>query len=140
MPTLDTAAYASELRVVLGQLVRRLRAEYTFPTSHVAVLSRLDREGSQTASELAAAERVRPQSMAQTLNDLESEGLIARRPHPGDGRRVLIKLTTLGGARLKSDRRRREGWLAGAITSQLSAREQRALFAAIPLMRRIADS
>ena len=52
---------ASELRIVLGQLVRRLRREYSFPVAQASVLSRLDREGAQTTSELAAAERVRPQ-------------------------------------------------------------------------------
>ena len=57
---------ASELRIVLGQLVRRLRAEHRFPISQATVLSRLDREGAATTSALAAAERVRPQSMAHT--------------------------------------------------------------------------
>jgi hypothetical protein len=59
---------ASELRIVIGQLVRRLRAEHRFPISHASVLARLDREGPRTTSALAAAERVRPQSMAQTLS------------------------------------------------------------------------
>ena len=46
MPTrADPARVASELRVVLGQLVRRLRAEHRFPLSQATVLGRLDREG-----------------------------------------------------------------------------------------------
>ena len=39
--------------------------------------------GPQTTSALAAAERVRPQSMAQTIAELEAAGLVARRPRPG---------------------------------------------------------
>jgi DNA-binding MarR family transcriptional regulator len=76
---IDTARLASELRVVLGQLMRRLRAEHRFPISHGTVLGRLDREGPRSVSDLAAAERVRPQSMAQTVADLEADGLVSRR-------------------------------------------------------------
>ena len=125
---------------MLGQLVRRLRREYSFPIAHATVLSRLDREGPQTTSALATAERVRPQSMAQTLSELEADGLIARRPDPADGRQVLIELTKNGRTRIAEDRRRREGWLAEAIAAELSPAEQRTLIAAVPLLRRLSDS
>src|SRR5437879_13662724 len=92
----DPALVASELRVVLGQLVRRLRAEHRFPLAHGAVLGRLDREGARSVSDLAAAERMRPQSMTQTVQDLEADGLVARRPDPDDRRRALVELTAAG--------------------------------------------
>ena len=95
-PSAQVVNGAGELRLVLGQLVRRLRAEYSFPVAQATVLSRLDREGPQTASALAAAERVRPQSMAQTLAELEAAGLIERRPDPGDRRSSQIELTEGG--------------------------------------------
>ena len=76
----DTARTASELRVVLGQLMRRLRAEHRFPLSTGPVLGRLDREGPQSVSDLAVAEKVRPQSMAQTVGELEADGLVKRQP------------------------------------------------------------
>ncbi|MDX6605873.1 MAG: hypothetical protein QOD14_413, partial [Solirubrobacterales bacterium] len=69
----DIALTASDLRVVLGQLIRRLRAEHRFPLLHGAVLGRLDREGARSVSDLATAEKVRPQSMAQTVGELESD-------------------------------------------------------------------
>jgi DNA-binding MarR family transcriptional regulator len=103
------------------------------------VLSRLDREGSSSASELAAAERVRPQSMAQTLADLEQDGLVARSPHPTDRRRALVALTDRGRATLEADRLQREGWLAKAIAEQLSASELRALTKVLPVLRRLAE-
>jgi DNA-binding MarR family transcriptional regulator len=131
---------ASELRLVIGQLVRRLRREYSFPVAHATVLSRLDREGPQTTSALAAAERVRPQSMAQTLAELGTERLIARRPDPADRRQVLIELTAEGRARIAADRRRREGWLAAAIAAELTSEEQDVLIAAVPLLRRLSES
>ena len=54
---------------MLGRLIRRLRAENRFPLSQGAVLGRLDREGAQSIGDLATAERVRPQSMTQTVDD-----------------------------------------------------------------------
>jgi DNA-binding MarR family transcriptional regulator len=136
-PSSQVANAASELRLVLGQLVRRLRAEYTFPVAQASVLSRLDREGAQTTSALAAAERVRPQSMAQTLSELEAAGLIERRPDPGDRRRIQIELTEQGRARVLEERGKREGWLAAAIAAELSPDEQRALLDAVPLLQRL---
>jgi DNA-binding MarR family transcriptional regulator len=136
-PSAQVVKGASELRLVLGQLVRRLRAEYSFPVAQASVLSRLDREGAQTTSSLAAAERVRPQSMAQTLAELETAGLIARRPHPTDRRRIEIELTAEGRERVLEARGRRDDWLATAIAAELDPEEQRTLLAAVPLLRRL---
>lgn len=136
----DASLMASELRVVLGQLIRRLRAEHRFSLAQGSVLGRLDREGPRGTSDLAAAERVRPQSMAQTVSELEAEGLIDRRPDPADGRRALLELTDSGRRTLAADRRQREGWLIQAIAESFSESEQRTLAEAIPLLRRLADS
>lgn len=135
----DTALIASELRVVLGQLMRRLRSEHRFPLSHGAVLGRLDREGPQSVSELAVAERVRPQSMAQTVGELEADGLVARRPDRSDRRRASVELTEQGRETLLGDRRQREGWLAEAIDADLSTDEQVVLARAVELLRRLAE-
>jgi DNA-binding MarR family transcriptional regulator len=135
----DTTRLASELRIVLGQLMRRLRAEHRFSLSQGEVLGRLDREGTRSIGDLALAVRVRPQSMTQTISDLEGDGLIARRPDPADGRRILVELTEQGCETLEADRRKREGWLAHAIAEDLSAEEQRVLTQAILLLRRLAE-
>jgi DNA-binding MarR family transcriptional regulator len=140
MPTkADPALVASELRIVLGQLTRRLRAEHGFPLSQGAVLGRLDREGPRGVSDLAQAERVRPQSMAQTVGELEEAGLVRRRPDPNDRRRMLIDLTDQGRVTLEAERKRREGWLAAAIAEDLSPSEQVVLREAVELLRRLAD-
>jgi len=138
-PQTDPAPLASDLRVVLGQLIRRLRAEHRFPLSQGTVLGRLDREGSQSVSDLALAERVRPQSMAQTVGDLEGAGFVTRRPDPRDGRRALVSLTATGREELEADRRHREGWLVDAIEG-LSEDEQAALGRATELLRRLAEA
>lgn len=138
-PDVDLASLSSELRVVVGQLIRRLRAQYAFGWSHAAVLSRLYRDGPQFIGELAAAERVRPQSMSQTLADLEADGLIERGPDADDGRRTRIAITAQGRSALEADRAARDGWLAGQI-SGFSAAEQAALRDSLALLRRLAEA
>jgi DNA-binding MarR family transcriptional regulator len=141
MPTsTDSALIAAELRVVLGRLMRRLRAEHSFSMPQGAVLGRLDREGPQSVSDLAQSERVRPQSMAQTVGDLEADGLVERRPDPADRRRALVELTEQGRITLAADRLRREGWLALAIENELSPDEQALLSDAVELVRRLAEA
>jgi len=139
--TSDTDPLASELRVVIGRLIRRLRAERRgLGLSQVTVLARLDRGGPATTSDLAAGERVRPQSMADTVGSLVDAGLVERSQDPADGRRVLIGLTQAGREALAADRRLREGWLAAAIERDLTAQERRVLEQATRLLDRLADS
>lgn len=135
----ETTPLASELRVVLGQLMRRLRAEYRFPLTHAAVLGRLDRDGPQCTVDLAAAERVRPQSMGQTLAELEAQDLISRRRDPADGRRTLLELTDEGRAALAEDRARREGWLSRAIEAGFTVEERQTLEHAVRLLARLTE-
>lgn len=141
MPTKANPAHiASDLRVVLGQLTRRLRSENRLPLSQAAVLGRLERCGPKSVSDLAVAERVRPQSMAQTVADLEADGCVARRPDPADRRRALVELTDEGVTRLGADRAARDGWLARTIADNLSPEDQHALRAAVDVLRRLAES
>lgn len=135
----DTAALAAELRVVLGRLMRRLRAEHGFSLAQGAVLGRLDREGPQSVSDLAGKERMRPQSMAQTVADLEAEGQVERRPDPADRRRALISLTAVGSRLLAGSRERREGWLERAI-EELPETDRATVERAVVLLARLADS
>jgi DNA-binding MarR family transcriptional regulator len=135
----DIAHTASELRVVLGQLIRRLRAEHRFPLLHGSVLGRLDREGPRSVSDLATAERVRPQSMAQTVGELESDGLVKRSPDPDDGRRAIVALTAAGREALAADRGRRVGWLVSAI-EELPNGDQEVLGRATSILGRLAET
>ena len=129
---------ASDLRDVIGRLIRRLRAEYRFGLTQAAVLGRLDREGPQYIGELAAAERVRSQSMGQTLDELQADKLIQRRPDATDGRRTKVALTAEGRAALTEDRVRRDGWVAQAI-SEFTPAEREVLTEAVDLLRRLSE-
>jgi len=135
-PELDTLP--TELRVVLGRLLRRLRREHRFPLTQAAVLGYLDRDGPRSIGELAAIESVRPQSMSQTVCDLEADGLIERRADSSDGRRSQIAITTRGRAALDADRAAREGWLAKEIAA-FAHEEQETLREAVRLLNRLVE-
>ena len=129
---------ASELRLALGRLVRRVRAESGVPLGQLAVLGLLDREGPHTTSDLAAAQRVRHQSMARTVGQLVALGLVAQAPHASDRRKTVLSITAAGRARLEDERTRRVDWLAAAIEDELAPEELRALERGIELLARLA--
>ena len=140
MPTqTDIAPLAADLRVAVGQLIRRLRSENLFPLTQTWVLGRLDREGPCSVSELAQALRVRPQSMAQTVGDLEAEAMVERNPDPDDRRRALVSLTEAGQARIEADRAAREGWLVKAL-EELPDSDREAIERSVEILARLADT
>jgi DNA-binding MarR family transcriptional regulator len=131
---------AGDLRAGLGPLVRGLRASGTageLTMSQSSVLSVLDRDGPCTASRLAAAEGITPQSMCVIVAALLERGLVSRRPDPSDGRQMTVSATPEGIEALRGLRRERSQRLARAISEGLSAAERAQLAAAIPLLERI---
>jgi DNA-binding MarR family transcriptional regulator len=138
----DVARAASELELLLGRLRRRMRAEAPsegIALSQMTVLSRLVRDGADTASALAAAEHVRAQSMAATIANLESQGLVERADDPDDRRRILVMATEAGRQLVFGVRRSREAWLARAIATCFDQDEQDTLLKAMALLERLAD-
>ncbi|GAA4838394.1 MarR family transcriptional regulator [Luteimicrobium xylanilyticum] len=136
----DAARTARELRSAVGQLRRRLlelsdNRELT--PSQTALLSRLGKHGPATASALATAERVRPQSVAATLGVLEERGYVVRTPDPDDGRRQLVSLTPDGQEVFEGRRQAGHEWLTQALRERLDADERRTLAEAIALMERL---
>ena len=101
----DIPAIASDLRMVVGRLVRRFRADRTLPSPQISALIWILRRGPKTTSELAALEGVRQQSVAHTVGQLESAGLVHRRPDAHDGRKQLVELTAAGQASMDAYQR-----------------------------------
>ena len=140
--TESSAAAARELRVVVGRLRRQLRGlaiEGDLTPSQTAVLTRLWKEGDSSASALAGAERIRPQSMAAIVAALNERGLIERTPDPEDGRRQMISLTGADRQRAESNRQVREEWLARAIHDRYSESERRTILDALALLERLTE-
>ncbi|HUO36796.1 MAG TPA: MarR family transcriptional regulator [Mycobacterium sp.] len=139
----ESAVHAArELRVVFSRLRRRLKDLTTgedLTPSQTAVLTNLWKGGPSSTSALAAAERIRPQSMAAIVAVLQTRGLIQRTPDPDDGRRQVITLTKDGRRRAESDRQPRAEWLARTLQDQFSERERRVIVDALALLQRLAD-
>ena len=128
-------------RGVVG-LSRRLRLERTAasPTAlELSVLGHLHRRGPVTPGDLAAAERVQPQSLTRTLTNLEARGLMLREPDPADGRRSLLAITDSGLVALRGEMQQRDSWLTAAMAAQLTSTEIELLRLAGELMERLAD-
>lgn len=136
---------ARRLPQAMVRLRARLRTE-SEPTdrrwtwSQITTLGRVAEEGPTTASALAAAEHVRPQSMAETVAALLGEGLVTRGSDPTDGRKTLISITDAGRELLTRIPAIREAWLEAAIEQHLSPAERRTLAEAAQIMERLADS
>jgi DNA-binding MarR family transcriptional regulator len=138
----SSVAAARDLRVMFSRLRRRLLEVATdddLTPSQTAVLIRLIKDGPASTSQLAGAERVRPQSMATTLTGLDRHGFIARTPDPDDGRRQLITLTPRGRKHAEHDRRAREEWLVRAMQDRYTEPERRVINEALTLLERLTD-
>ncbi|MEV1175440.1 MarR family transcriptional regulator [Nonomuraea sp. NPDC049784] len=140
----DLAARAAgDVWVVFSRLRRRLRdlaVEGDLTPAQASVLARLDKEGPASASDLAVAERVRPQSMAKIVTTLELAGLVERHPDPQDGRRQLVTLTELGRERRLGDRRAREEWLARTLRERYTDEQLRTVIEAMALLDDVAHA
>jgi DNA-binding MarR family transcriptional regulator len=137
---IDTAAL--KLRTVLRLLIRRAYGASgpDGPTrSEQGVMAWLDQDGPLSPSALAAAEKVRPQTIGQTLDSLEARGWIKRTPHSEDRRQVLISLSPAGRAALRRVRALRQSWLTDQIT-QLEPQDRKTLIAALEILDRMAQS
>jgi DNA-binding MarR family transcriptional regulator len=116
------------------------RPETGMPSLELSVLGHLNRRGFMTAGEIAAAERVQPQTLTRTLAALESKGAIRRQVDPADRRRSALSITAAGREALVADMRQRDSWLALAMAEELTPTERRLLYLAGELMERLAEA
>jgi DNA-binding MarR family transcriptional regulator len=147
MPTVEKVArtdagLAAELRLGVMRLRRRLAGERhpdnELSLNQMGVLGVLARRGEMTVGELAAAEKVQPPSMTRTVNCLEESGDVAKRPHPTDGRQVVVALSDQGRERVLADRARRDAWLTQRLR-ELTPEERTVLRQAAPILDRLAQ-
>ncbi|MEV8569647.1 MarR family transcriptional regulator [Streptomyces sp. NPDC051322] len=142
-PSLSPSAVQAsrEVRAVISRLRRRIlnasEAE-DITLGQASVLVRLSGKGGITASELAAAEGVRHQSITATVASLTAMGLVERSPDPHDGRRLLIALTAQGHRRVEEGRQAHKEWLAHQLQDKCTEEERRTVIAAMTVLERLA--
>ena len=119
--------------------LRQERPEGELSYSQFNVLGWLEREGAMTNADLAAAERVTPQTMMRATADLVTSDLISRADNPADRRQVLLEITAAGATLVRDDRRRRDTFLAKAMDATLTPTEQDLLHLAARLMDKLAE-
>ncbi len=139
-----TSEIAHELSLAISRLRARLRAEQTMASrgltiSQLSALGRVVEAGTITTSNLASAEHVRVQSMAETIRLLRADELITSAPDPNDGRKKLLSATNVGCALIDTVVKSRRDWLAQAIDHQITATERETLFAATTILTQLAD-
>lgn len=139
----EQAAY--EVMRAMTRLRARLRSEtwsddQPWSWSQLATLVRIVDGGPTTTSDLAAAEHVRRQSMAETIAALRADGLVEAAPDPTDGRKLLISASEKGRSLRKAIPEARGAWLTTAISEQLDTDEIATLRSAAAIMQRLADS
>lgn len=93
-------------------------------------------DGTLTAGELARACHVTSARMAQTLNQLEADGLITRAPSEADRRRTNVRMTDAGEAELRSYFDGATHFTAGLLR-QLGEKDSREL---VRILGKLADA
>jgi DNA-binding MarR family transcriptional regulator len=139
----DVDDVAAALQMSIGLFIRQLRqmqAEGDLSLPEASALKRLDRSGPTSVTELAKSEQISVQSMGTTLAALEARGLVARHPHPSDGRRSVLSITRAGTRALGDKHNARAEQLAKALSAGFSPHELRQLMVASPLIERLAQS
>ena len=131
---------AKTLREAIQRLTRRVRqarpvGDLTF--SQLSALTSLQLAGALTPRELADVERVQPPTMTKIVGKLEDRGLVARTPHPTDGRQVILAATEEGRAVYAQFERARNEWLAQQL-AQLGPDERDTLARAAEILQHVA--
>jgi DNA-binding MarR family transcriptional regulator len=126
--------------MALARQLRRHRPDNGLTLSQLEVLGDVSRAGVTTPAEIAARLQVRVQSLTDSINELESRGLLSRRPDDADRRRQLIELTPDGLELLLRDRAQRDAWLYESMRDHLSELEFNLLMLTAPVLRKLADA
>jgi DNA-binding MarR family transcriptional regulator len=111
--------------VIIGRFLERM-AVYELRPVDFSVLSLITHNAGITSRQLCTALSILPPNLVGMVNALEKRGLIARKPHPHDGRAVGLHLTAAGRA-LMADAEGTARALEDEVTVRLSATERKTL-------------
>ena len=140
---IQNASAATELResmMAVTRQLRRHRPDNGLTLSQMQLLGEIGRAGVTTPAELGVRMHVRVQSLTDSLNELETRGLVERRPDETDRRRQLVEITPEGTTLMKADRAERDAWLHQTMRDNLSELEFDLLMLVAPIMRKLASA
>lgn len=136
----ELAETAARLRLAVMRLSRKIRQQTVedVTQSQVSVLASVERAGTPTLGELAAAEQVRPPSMTRQVDTLVAAGLLDKLPDPADGRVARVQLTAAGRRALHRSRSLRTAYLVRRLEA-LTAAERAQVTALTELLERMLE-
>jgi len=139
-PPAPSEAVADRLHsaaIHLLRAVRRQDARLGIGPTGLSALSVLVFGGPRTIGALAAAEQVKPPTMSRLVATLERNGLVEREGDRADGRRTVVRSTSMGRIVMRRGREWRVADLAGRLQT-LDGPDLALLARAADLMERIA--
>jgi len=136
---MDDLGSQLERRVALVTQLLRAHAPRGRSVGALLTLRRLDADGPQRVTDLAAAELVAQPTMTALVNRLEHDGLVRKSPHASDARAVLVEVTALGREHLAELRTARAAVLQTRL-DRLDDDARAALAAALPALDQLLDS
>jgi DNA-binding MarR family transcriptional regulator len=110
---------SARLRVAVTRLNRRLRQQALAGLSpaQASALGTVNRLGSPTLGELAAAEQVQPPTVTRLVTSLEGAGLVVRETDGVDRRMVRVSITAEGRRNLQRIRTLKNAYLTRRLAT-----------------------
>lgn len=136
---IDDLGSQLERRVALVTQLLRAHVPRGRSVGALLTLRRLDADGPQRVTDLAAAELVAQPTMTALVNRLVQDGLVCKSPHATDARVVLVEITEDGRRQLADLRAARADVLQTRL-DRLDDDARAALAAALPALDQLLAS
>jgi DNA-binding MarR family transcriptional regulator len=133
---------AGEVRTEVARLAYHLRTPATrsgiTPTRLAALAALARHPGGLRQGDLAELMNISAPSMTRLVEIMSEAGWVERSRDPDDGRALLLVLSPVGDKTLETLRQETTSVLSGEL-ADLTAAELKALEAAVPVLRKLAD-
>jgi DNA-binding MarR family transcriptional regulator len=138
--TSQTLALASDLRLVVGRLARKVRLSDTsgLTPSQLSALVTIDRIGRARMCDVATAEGVSAPTATRIVGGLEKAGLVARADDSEDRRATRVGVTASGRAAMRRIRSNRTAFLQQRL-ERLDDNDLATLRTALPVLAALAE-
>ena len=117
---------ASRAAIAVIEIFLKRMAVYGMRQVDFSVVSLITHNPGITSRQLCTALGILPPNLVAMVNSLEKRELIARKPHPRDGRAMGLHLTA-SGSKLMRDAEHTAAALEAEVASRLSASETKTL-------------